>query len=1046
MLYVLFTVAGAIILGGIAESVSGLVTGGALGWIAASVVRLQQKVSRQNDQIQALTTELASARQADTPIETASAAAPAPETLATREATPAAESPPAASVEAEDVSLELELHPEPVENAWRAAPEPREPAPKSAVEGWLDKVFDKARQWVVSYFTGGNLMVRVGILILFFGVAFLLKYAAEKVVVPLELRYTGILAAALVMLVLGWRLRRKNAAYGLVMQGGATGLIYLAIFAAFQLHQLLTPTTAFSLLLLVVVATAALAVIQNAVWLAAMGVTGGFLAPVLASSGSGDYISLFSYYLVLNLGIALIAFYRSWRFLNWLGFVFTFGIGTVWGAQFYQAAFFNSVEPFLVGFFLLYTLIALLFAMKQPPALKGLVDGTLVFGTPVAFMGLQSQLLDDYTSVPYMMAWSSAAVGAIYLALARFVRHRAGLGLLCESYIALAIAFLTLAIPLAFDGRVTSAVWAAEGAALIWVGLRQGHLLPRLSGLGLMLVAAVFYWDESPASWPTTFVFNADFIGSVLLAGAACYAAHLYHRHRDKLTLPEQKFGARALLVWGYIWWLGGGLRDIDNHFNGLAELLLVEVLVALTGIACWLAVKRYRAIAPFILGLVTAGAGLLLMLLLHRYPLANTLLINFNMLSALIVAGLCLWMAISAHRNRFSDSIAVASVAQRVLLWAATLTLLGFGFGEIDHFVAEGLKGSLSLLLALVVLLPLIALHRRVNWAPLTQPVLLLLPIIGFTLVIYVIRDEPLLAHYGWLIFPAAWAAWYGALRYLEKQPGYPLGALHVASALLLTVSIGWQLSQPLSAGIWAISAWGLTFALALVAIQRLKHLGWPFQRHAATMNTLLPRILVGLLALWMVISNLQAPGSSGAIPYLPLLNPLDLTNLAAIWLIFRWLHRHDPTLITDRQLAYGLPGALAFLWINAALLRAFHFTLDIPFRFEPMLASFAVQSGLSILWSVIGLVTMLLATRRGWRPLWLVGGALMAVVVLKLFTVDMSGTGTIARIIAFLTVGGLLLVVGYFAPVPPRAPEDPEDSDRSTIADNSEALHDKH
>ena len=185
MLYVLFTVAGAIILGGIAESVSGLVTGGALGWIAASVVRLQQKVSRQNDQIQALTTELASARQADTPIETASAAAPAPETLATREATPAAESPPAASVEAEDVSLELELHPEPVENAWRAAPEPREPAPKSAVEGWLDKVFDKARQWVVSYFTGGNLMVRVGILILFFGVAFLLKYAAEKVVVPL---------------------------------------------------------------------------------------------------------------------------------------------------------------------------------------------------------------------------------------------------------------------------------------------------------------------------------------------------------------------------------------------------------------------------------------------------------------------------------------------------------------------------------------------------------------------------------------------------------------------------------------------------------------------------------------------------------------------------------------------------------------------------------------------------------------------------------------------------------------------------------------------
>ena len=110
-----------------------------------------------------------------------------------------------------------------------------------------------------------------------------------------------------------------------------------------------------------------------------------------------------------------------------------------------------------------------------------------------------------------------------------------------------------------------------------------------------------------------------------------------------------------------------------------------------------------------------------------------------------------------------------------------------------------------------------------------------------------------------------------------------------------------------------------------------------------------------------------------------------------------------------------------LGFLWINAALLRAFHFQLEIPYQFEIMVRSIAVQSGLSILWSLLGLVLMVLATRRGWRGLWIVGAGLMAAVVLKLFTVDLSGTGTIARIIAFLTVGVLLLVVGYFAPVPP-------------------------
>src|SRR5690606_652608 len=145
-------------------------------------------------------------------------------------------------------------------------------------------------------------------------------------------------------------------------------------------------------------------------------------------------------------------------------------------------------------FFALYTLIPLLFARKQPPQLKGLVDGTLVFGTPVAFMGLQSQLVADYQGFPQLMAWSSAGIGLLYGILALILR-RPGFGLLRESYLALAVAFLTLAIPLAFDGRVTSALWAVEGAALVWVGLRQQRLLPRLSGLGLMLVAAYFYLD-----------------------------------------------------------------------------------------------------------------------------------------------------------------------------------------------------------------------------------------------------------------------------------------------------------------------------------------------------------------------------------------------------------------------------------------------------------------------------------------------------------------------------------------------------------------------
>jgi len=54
--------------------------------------------------------------------------------------------------------------------------------------------------------------------------------------------------------------------------------------------------------------------------------------------------------------------------------------------------------------------------------------------------------------------------------------------------------------------------------------------------------------------------------------------------------------------------------------------------------------------------------------------------------------------------------------------------------------------------------------------------------------------------------------------------------------------------------------------------------------------------------------------------------------------------------------------------------------------------------------------------------RSVWLAGAALMTIVVAKLFLVDLGNTGTLARVVSFLGVGVLLLVVGYFAPVPPR------------------------
>ena len=93
-------------------------------------------------------------------------------------------------------------------------------------------------------------------------------------------------------------------------------MLYLTTFAALRLYSLLPPALAFALLAAIAIFSALLAVMQDALILAAFGAGGGFLAPILASTGQGSHVMLFGYYLLLNLGIAGIAFFKSWRSLN----------------------------------------------------------------------------------------------------------------------------------------------------------------------------------------------------------------------------------------------------------------------------------------------------------------------------------------------------------------------------------------------------------------------------------------------------------------------------------------------------------------------------------------------------------------------------------------------------------------------------------------------------------------------------------------------------------------------------------------------------------
>ena len=433
---------------------------------------------------------------------------------------------------------------------------PRASNPVDQFEDFLRRIGNV----VTSYFTDGNIFVRIGILVLFFGVAFLLKYAAENSRIPLEFRFMGAAFGGLVLLVFGWRLRLSKTIYALLLQGGGIGVIYITIFAAFRLADLLPPTLTFALLVFFSAFAVALAILQDSIALAIYAVLGGFLAPSLSSSGSGHYIGLFSYYGVLNAAVFAVAWFRAWRSLNLLGFIFTFGVFILWVAFDYRSEHLLPTSAFLLLFFLMYSLIGVLYALRQPEHMTGLVDGTLVFGTPVIVSGLMMVMLREYD---YGIAGASAGMGFYYILLARYAWRHVGedFRMLAEAMLAIGVVFATLAIPYALDGHWSSAAWALEAAGILWVSIRQNRFYAQCFAIALQVGAGILFFlrnidDVGNVAW-----FNPSFLGGVCITLGSLLSARMLYLQPPGCNFPLLP---RRLYIGAWERWLLSLLLEND--------------------------------------------------------------------------------------------------------------------------------------------------------------------------------------------------------------------------------------------------------------------------------------------------------------------------------------------------------------------------------------------------------------------------------------------------------------------------------------------------
>ena len=890
---------------------------------------------------------------------------------------------------------------------------------------------------IVAWFLRGNPLLKTGIVVLFLGLAFLLRYASERIYVPVEMCYLTVAGAGLAAVIGGWKLQSRKREYGLVLQGFGVAVMYLTSLAALKLHPLLPAPIVFVLMVAMVVLMALLAIRQNAQIMAQVALVGGLAAPILTSDGGGNYLVLFSYLSLLNAGVAAIAWFKAWRPLNLTGFAGTFSIAALWGMQSYTPQHFATTEPFLIYHWLLYTFIAYLFARRKltenredtltPVADNAtleeiwnslcshglrvhVLDHTLLFGTMAAAFGLQYRMVEHWPSAD---AFSALGFAAVYGLAALLLKRQQGLYILRQAFFALSLLFLTLAVPLYFERGNTVILWTVESALVYFFGLRQQRPHMRLGALVVYLLAALtqlsgYQPGENTilqGQWFTTLL--------TLFGGAAIYLQwHLYRRKGSahwEHTLQNATLCA-ALLYTSIL-----PLLFFAEH----GSIIVFSALVA-----AWAFCRgkgKSEVFSTFALG--NAIFILIFQASINNEP--NGFLTHWHLFAAaplLFAAYMLQYPSVQTEASENQDKQGQTLPFSRIAGWAIlVIALILGGFATYTQWTGE--ETLFIELWALPIFTTLLLLPNRLNWKELFQTTLAFLPLFALHFIGY--HLEHLWTAAAALSLAAATVLNFVILN--NRRTNAPIG-LHKLNIIL--IGILWSLWSGMYAGelvdgVWSQLSWLAVPLIMWVVLHTQRQRGF-FRRHQAAYQHFALPIAALAAASWMIWTNFSTPFQPAPLPYIPLLNPLELACAGMLWFALKSL----PEALPLQYRRVNAPGvaALAFMVISAGVMRLWHFYDGITWRLDIMLQSFGLQASLSVVWAVTAIILMVYGNRRKLRPFWITGAALMAIVVVKLFLIELANSGGIARIASFIIVGVLLLLVGWFAPVPPKGDEKEE------------------
>jgi len=392
----------------------------------------------------------------------------------------------------------------------------RPPVPVASPVGWAQ----------LEGLLGGTWLNRIGVLVFIFGVGFFLKLAFDNDWITPGGRVAIGIVAGCAMLFAGARLQRaayRVPAQGLVAAGIAT--LYLSAYAAYGFYHLIPQSGAFAFMVLVTATGIGLAIHHDARAIAILANLGGFLTPIILSTGRDAAVTLFTYLAILDAGMLASAYWRRWPELTVLSFLSTHALYWGWFDAWYRP---EKLAVALIStsvFFLLFALVAPVEATGERSGRRAeqwSASTALTLAVPtVYFVAARAILASDHRT---WLAVLCLAQAALYLGvgwwIARWIRDGGPLALF---HFAIALAFLTLTFPIQFADHGVTIAWSVEGAVLLWGGLQLASRYLRLGALAVIGLAGArwltllaeqsahsgFFIVDHPAFLPTVFFLAA---------------------------------------------------------------------------------------------------------------------------------------------------------------------------------------------------------------------------------------------------------------------------------------------------------------------------------------------------------------------------------------------------------------------------------------------------------------------------------------------------------------------------------------------------------